>query len=431
MFNKCNDDYNNLIIKNKKIFKKIHNRKSIPSQYLANYDFSNDENIIIIPVTINICLTKEKYKIDFVKYSKYIIDTLNDGFSGNISCKYKNDKNNKYNKDFFKNKLIEKYDKEAENYANIIYNYINKKVDTKIRFYLDSIEYYNTNFEIEFKNSDIEKLINYFFRCGFKIRKENKYNLNINIIKFLCKTLGVSTFPWMKYLLNIPSTMMIFIDYQTIHPDISNNSFNECKTLIHETGHIFGLKHIFYNDKESLDVYKILLGKIIYEKEFLNNINKESNNILHLSDIKRILFKITGNRSNNLQLYNDIPYQKKPTINNPIETNEYQIINNNLCNFCCFMDYSPDAVLTHFTESQKRIMYYFIIIFKSYLINNSKKLESKLLNTKIKYYVNENIKIDIDDKNNSVNINKINTTTEFIIEYDIQNNFEYKIYGNV
>jgi hypothetical protein len=235
----------------------------------------------------------------------------------------------------------------------------------------------------------------------------------------------------MKYLLNIPSTMMIFIDYQTIHPDISNNSFNECKTLIHEAGHIFGLKHIFYNDKESLDVYKILLGKIIYEKEFLNNINKESNNILDLSDIKRILIKITGNRSNNLQLYNDIPYQKKPTINNPIETNEYQIINNNLCNFCCFMDYSPDAVLTHFTESQKRIMYYFIIIFKSYLINNSKKFKSKLINKKIKYYVNENIKIDIDDNNNSVNINKINITTEFIVEYNIQNNFEYKIYENV
>jgi hypothetical protein len=255
MKNKCNDECNNsLILKNKKIFKKMHKNKSISK---INFDFNN--NLIIIPVTINICLSKEKYKIDFIKYSKYIIDTLNNGFSGNIESKYKN---NKYSKEYFKNKLLEKYNKNAEIYANTIYNYINKKTDTKIRFYLDSIEYFNLNFEIEFENKNTEKLINIFFKSGFKIKKENKYNLNINIIKFLCETLGVSTFPWMKYLSNIPNIMMIFIDYTTIHPDISKNNFNECKTLIHETGHIFGLKHIFYNDKESLDVYKILLGKI-------------------------------------------------------------------------------------------------------------------------------------------------------------------------
>jgi hypothetical protein len=421
MINKCNDDssdYNKLIIKNKKIFKKIHNKKSISSS-IINFDFNNN-NFIIIPVTINICLTKEKYKIDFIKYSKYIIDTLNNGFSGNISSKYKEEK---YTKEYFKNNLFEKYNKKAEIYANTIYNYINKEVDTKIRFYLDSIEYYNINFEIEFNNNDTEKLINNFFKYGFKIRKENKYNLNINIINFLCKTLGVSTFPWMKYLLKIPSTMMIFIDYRTIHPDISNNNFNQSKTLIHEIGHIFGLKHIFYNDKESLDVYKILLGKIIYKKEFVNNINnKEINDNeidkLYLDDIKKFIIKIsediTENKSEKIQLYDDIPYQKKPTINNPIELNDYQIINNTVCNFCCFMDYSPDELLTHFTESQKRIMFYFIIIFKSYLINNSKKLESKLLNNKIKYYINKDINKDI-NKN------------EYYIEYNINNIFKYTI----
>jgi hypothetical protein len=423
----CNDDYtNNLVIKNKKIFKKIHKKKSY-SNLNNNFDYNN--NLIIVPVTINICLSKDKFKIDFIKYSKYIIDTLNDGFSGNISCKYKNDK---YTKEYFKNKLIEKYNKKAENYGNSIYNYINMKVDTRIRFYLDSIEYYNKNFEIEFKNNDTEKLINYFFKCGFKIRNENKYNLNINIIKFLCPTLGVSTFPWMKYLLKIPNIMMVFLDYTTIHPDIANNNFNQCKTLIHEVGHIFGLKHTFYNNKENLDVYKILLGKIIYEREFLKNINddRENNNKVYLNDIKKIFIKITENKTSNLQLYTDIPHQKKPTICNPIETNEYQIINNNICNFCCFMDYSPDIVLTHFTESQKRIMFYFITIFKSYLINNSKKLESKLLNNKIKYYVNENIKIEIINNNISVNVNKTNIITEFIIEFNHNNIFEYTINNN-
>lgn len=417
MINKCNNDssdYNKLIMKNKKIFKKIHNRKSISSSTI-NFDFNNN-NFIIIPVTINICLSKEKYKIDFLKYSKYIIDTLNNGFSGNISSKYKEDK---YSKEYFKNKLFEKYNIKAERYANTIHDYINKKTDTKIRFYLDSIEYYNINFEIEFNNNDTEKLINNFFKNGFKIRKENKYNLNIYIINFLCKTLGVSTFPWMKYLLKIPSTMMTFIDYRTIHPDISNNNFNECKTLIHEIGHIFGLKHIFYNDKESLEVYRILLGKIIYEKEFLNTIdnsglNNKLNNKSYLDDIKKFVIKITENKKDKIQLYDDIPYQKKPTINNPIELNDYQIINNTVCNFCCFMDYSPDAVLTHFTESQKRIMFYFIIIFKSYLISNSAKLESKLLNNKIKYYINEDI---------NKNINK----NEYIIEFNINNIFEYII----
>ncbi len=212
---------------------------------------------------------------------------------------------------------------------------------------------------------------------------------------------------------------MIFIDYTTIHPDISKNSFNQCKTLIHETGHIFGLKHIFYNDKESSEVYKILLGKIIYEREFINDIKKDKKNKIYLDDIAKIFNDITKNNENPNQLYTDIPYQKKPTMINPIKKNDYQIINNKVCNFCCFMDYSPDSVLTHFTESQKRIMHYFIIIFKPYLIENSKKLESKLVDNKIRYNINENIELDNEKKNIKI--------TEYLIEYDIENFYKYKI----
>ena len=93
------------------------------------------------------------------------------------------------------------------------------------------------------------------------------------------------------------------------------------------------------------------------------------------------------------------------------------------------MDYSPDEVLTHFSESQKRLMHYFIIIFKSYLINNSVKLKSNLLSNQVKYYVNQNITLEIvnDNKNNSININKTSNTIEYIIEYNLENIFEFKI----
>jgi len=443
----CDDFYDKLIISRNDIFEKIHNKKKI-SGSIININFDN--NFIIVPVTINICLIKEKFNIDFIKYSKYIIDTLNDGFSGNILCKYKN---NTYDIEYLKNKLLKKYKNKADSYSKIIHEYINKKVDTNIRFYLDSIEYHNINFETEFIDSDTEKLINNFFNNGFKIRKANKYNLNINIIKFKCDTLGVSVFPWMKYLLNIPNIMMIFLDYRTIHPDISNSNYNQCRTLIHEAGHIFGLKHIFYNNKESLDVYKILLGKIIYEREFLKNINndRDSKNKIHLNDIKTVLIKITKDKVDNKQLYNDIPYQKNPTTNNPIETNEYQIINNNICNFCCFMDYSPDEILTHFTESQKRIMHYFIIIFIPNLIQNvisrdliknsddgvfrnipisgeqsiiNLSLISNKMNT-IKYYSNQVIS-NFNKSFSKDNISKLEEQKERIITNNIKNTKETK-----
>jgi len=429
MNHNCNDDkYNKLIKKNKHIFEKMHNKKSIS---IMNFDYSN--NLIIVPVSINICLTKDKYKIDFIKYAKYIIKTLNDGFSGNINSKYQNEY---YNKEYFKKQLQDKYNKVASKYAEVIHNYINKKTDTKIRFYLETIEYYNMNFEVKFEDNNTEKLVNYFNKCGFKIREENKLNLNINIVKFTCSTLGVSIFPWMKYLSKIPNLMMVFLDYTTIHPDLSKNNFNECRTLIHEVGHIFGLKHTFYNNQESKDVYKILLGKIIYEREFINDINNTNytninNDIkskfkIDKDDIKIILNKINEKKPKH-QLYNDIPYQKNPTIENPIETNNYQIINNEVCNFCCFMDYSPDVVLTHFTESQKRIMYYFIIIFKSYLISNSKKIESKYFNNNIiKLNINEKLKINIE--NNSININTHDEYKEYFIQYD--DLYSYKFVSN-
>jgi hypothetical protein len=361
---KCNQDYDSkLIINNKYIFDKLHNKKmDLINSYI---DKKENDEIIVIPVSINICLTMKKYNINFIKYCNYIINILNDGFSGNINSKYKD---SKYNKEYFKSKLSNKFKDKADSYAEYIYNYINNNTDTKIRFYLDSIEYFDKDFEVSFKDNNTENLINNFISSGFSIRDKHKLNLNINIMKFNCSTLGVSTFPWMKYLLNIPKTMMIFIDYRTIHPEISNNNFNECRTLIHEVGHIFGLRHTFClsDEDENLLIYKILLGRIIYNKEF----NKKESLIQE--------------------------HQKNPTINNPIEMNDYKICNDIPVNFACFMDYSPDSVLTHFTELQKRIMHYFIKIYYTYLLDNSYELIKKINKSNyVDFYLNEKLSIDI------------------------------------
>ena len=83
-----------------------------------------------------------------------------------------------------------------------------------------------------------------------------------NIVKFNCMTLGVSTFPWNQIILNKSDyPMFVFIDYKTIHPDLSSCKFNNSRTIIHEIGHVFGLKHIFKNNSNALDCYKIILGQ--------------------------------------------------------------------------------------------------------------------------------------------------------------------------
>jgi hypothetical protein len=347
MINKCDDNIdNNLIIKNKQIFKNLH-KKNYINYYKLDFD-----DLIIIPVTINICLSISKYNFDFIKYSKYIIDTLNDGFSGNINCKYKS---SEYSIEYFSNLLS------SEINGKIIYDYINCNFDTRIRFYLQSIEYFNKNFEYTFTNSNnINDLINSFYNNGFTIKNENKQNLLINIMKFNCSTLGISNFPWSDYISN-NQPMMVFIDYNTIHPEISNTKYtkyNKSRTIIHEVGHILGLKHIFSNTMDSLQSYKIILGK-----QFFNEI-----------------FNFTPEYDTNY-LYPDIICEKKPNIIDPILKNNFKFINYIPVNFCCFMDYSPDDVLTHFTKSQILIMRTIINIYKPNLVKNSFKYINKICNS--------------------------------------------------
>jgi len=401
MCNKNCDSDINLILNNRHVFELLHKKKG---GSLYKYD---ENNLIIVPTTINICLTTSKYNFDIIKYAKYIIDVLNDGFSGKIKSKYKNNnnriitedtKNIIYDVKYFKSILDDTYtDVEKEEYANTIYNYINNENDTRIRFYLDSIEYFDKNFEVEFKDSSTSLLISNFYKKGFYINKLNKKNLIINIIKFTCMTLGVSLFPWMNYITNdIPNLMMVFIDYRTIHKDISNitnKPYNECKTVIHEVGHVFGLRHIFNNNDDNYKIYSILFGKIIFENEFLKKINennyknsKEQLNIFAIDedDINFVKSKII---TDDKQIYFDIPHQINPTCYNPIETKKIPMHDNQIVNFCCFMDYSPDEVLTHFTKSQQLIMHYIIRIFKLYLIKNSENLINMLNNNTVKLYL--------------------------------------------
>ena len=397
---------NDFIIKNAKKFELLHQRKG--AKLIKWESYVND--LIIIPVTINICLDSKDIKINFIKYSQQIIDILNDGFSGNIYCKYKNNNNDHnfiYNKEYIKSILDKQNIKDSEKYAETIYNNINNRTDTNIKFYLHSIVFHDVFLEMSFDNNDTEEFMKNIAERGFKLRDFHKKNLNINIMSFRCSTLGISIFPWMKYLSeNIPGYMQVFLDYSTIHPDIGINKFNQCRTLIHEVGHVLGLRHTFNCTEDSLTVYSIILGKIIAEKEILNKINytnyvdiinsatknndnknKNDNNNnnnntrdeliddeiikdnIDINDIKFLKEKISHNK-NNIQLYPDIPIQQYPTTYNPFEKEKFPFYNGIPSDFSCFMDYSPDCVLTHFTPSQSRIMHYMIRLFKAYLIKN-------------------------------------------------------------
>ena len=397
MKKKCYEDKDNkLILDNIEIFNNYHKNFNTDSILI------NDNFEIFIPVTINICLTNSKYSIDFIKYSKYIIDVLNEGFSGNIKNKYKSPE---YSEEFFSiiSNNIE--------HGKIIHSYINYKFDSKIRFYLDSIVYYNKNFEIEFTDVNTELLIENFYKQGFNIKDENKLNLNINIIKFNCMTLGVSTFPWNQIILNkLDYPMFVFIDYKTIHPDLSTCKFNNSRTIIHEVGHVFGLKHIFKNNSNGLDCYKIILDHFCY------------NNIFTCLNCQE---KSIGTDSNNIQLYPDVIAQHEPTIKNPIERKQF-ILNNNIpINFACFMDYSPDEVLTHFTLSQCKIMRTIIYIYKNYLIKNSEKYQKN----KTKLYLPEGYIINFKDKKFSIKSTAF-VDKEFIYQISFKENLLYSIKNN-
>jgi hypothetical protein len=441
------DTDNKLILNNIEKFKILHQKKGIK---LINWE--KHINYIVVPVTINICINSKKYKIDFVKYSKYIVDTLNDGFSGKTYSPYKNVNNEtdfRYNIDYIKKILDKDKISNSETNAKIIYNFINNETDTKIRFYLHSIVYHDVFIEESFENNDTEKFIELINKRGFKVNESHYKHLNINIIKFNCSTLGVSIFPWMKYISNkISGCMQVFLDFCTIHPDIANNKFNNCKTLIHEVGHIFGLRHTFSCTTETLQVYSILLGKIIAQKEILDKINfsnnkdlknldknKKNNNkdnnsdkgivddAIDKNDLIFFKDKLSHNKIN-IQLYSDIPTQISSTNYNPFEANKFPFYNNIPSDFACFMDYSPDLALTHFTESQTKIMHYMIRMFKPYLIKKTKNEINYLNNCKIKLYINKQNKI----KNSILNsILEDTSSQKYYIIYDSKNNFKYSI----
>lgn len=439
------DTDNRLILNNIEKFKILQQKKGIR---LLNWEKNID--YIIVPVTINICVNSKKYKIDFIKYSKYIIDVLNDGFSGKTNSPYKNINNDldfKYNKQYIKNILDKDKIPNAEKNSDIIYNFINNNTDTKIRFYLNSIVFHDVFVEESFDSNDTEKFIEIINKSGFKVYDSHYKHLNINIIKFNCSTLGVSVFPWMKYISKkISGCMQVFMDFCTIHPDIANNKFNNCKTLIHEVGHIFGLRHTFSCNAETLQVYSILLGKIIAQKVILDNINysndkdlknleknkknKDDNSDKELVkepiDKKDLIFfkdKLSHNKIN-IQLYSDVPTQIASTNYNPFEVNKFPFYNNIPSNFACFMDYSPDLALTHFTESQKKIMHYMIRMFKPYLIKKTKSEMHYLNNCKVKLYICKKNKI----KNSNLNSMLEDTSSQkYYVSYDKTNNFKYSI----
>lgn len=403
MGKRCFEDKDNkIILNNIDIFNNFHIKNNTQNLTI------NSDIKIIIPVTINICLTNSKYSIDFIKYSKYIIDVLNDGFAGKIKNKYKSPE---YTETFFS--IISN----SIPNGKIIYNYINYKFDSNIRFFLNSIVYHNKNFEQEFTNTDTELLIENFYKNGFIVRDEHKNNLHINIMKFNCATLGVSTFPWDNLIKNYNKNnpMFVFVDYKTIHPDLSNSKFNDSRTIIHETGHIFGLKHIFKNNLDSINAYKILLGDKIFFEIFDN-----SKYNLVCPDCNQDL--------DDSKLYPDIIGQNEPTTKNPIEKKIFILKNNIPVNFACFMDYSPDEVLTHFTISQCKIMRAIIYIYKNNLILDSHKYEKKNKNKTNLYlppgfianFKNNKFSIKSNTSNSIQHIHKVifNSNLEYTIKKD-------------
>jgi hypothetical protein len=451
--NKCMTEEDvKLVMKNAEKFEILRQKKSAK---LINWE--KNIGLIIVPVTINICVNSKKYKIDFIKYAKHMVDVLNDGFSGKSKSPYKNSNNETnflYSIDYIQKILDLEKNVSSEKNAKLIYNFINKKTDTNIRFYLDSIVYHDTFIEEFYEKKDTETFIESISKKGFKVLDKHYKHLNINIIKFTCSTLGVSIFPWMKYVSNkVSGCMQVFLDFCTIHSDVANNKFNSCKTLIHEVGHIFGLRHTFSNNTDTLQLYSVLLGTIINQKGILDKINlSNKKDLKYLKDLKKInkhttestvnketlsketveeaidkndlIFikdKLTQNKINS-QLYPDIPTQTISTNYNPFETKKFPFYNGIPNNFACFMDYSPDDVLTHFTDSQSLIMHYMIRMFKPYLIKKTPIEKDNLNNCKVKLYVHTESKI----KNTFLNsILGDNSSKKCYINYDTKNSFKY------
>jgi hypothetical protein len=447
MNNKCANNFNESeIIALDEKFKILHEKKGIK---LSGWE--KHINLIVVPVSINICVNSKKLKIDFIKYCKYIVDSLNNGFSGNAYSPYKNINNDpdfKYGIKYITNTLNKSKHTNTETDANTIYDFINIKSDTKIRFYLHTVVYHDTFIEESYENSSTEKFITSVNKKGFKILESTSKHLNINVINFTCSTLGLSIFPWMKYLTNkISGHMQVFIDYTTIHADFSNGKFSECKTLIHEVGHVFGLRHSFGCTSESLKAYSVLLGKIA-NKQILEKINssnskdfKDLKSLKNTKNSKDISTKTKSNvkepidnkdltfmkdtlthKKSNIQLYPDIPCQLNYTNYNPFVENKFPFYDNVPTNFACFMDYSPDDIMTHFTNSQIKIMHFMIRMFKPYLIKKTKYEIANLSNCKVKLLINKK------DANTPLdNLIEDSTSHRCWIIYDNKNNFKYTI----
>lgn len=222
---------------------------------------------------------------------------------------------------------------------------------------------------------------------GFRIRECDYKNLNINIVEFSCGMLGISVFPWMKYLDNSNTGCMhTFIDFRTL------NTFRNGRTtytIIHEVGHCLGLRHVWTNSIETNNAYLILLNKYVCQEKTQ----------LWCEQAKNLYSELLTNNNNNI--YPDIPKQDKPNFHDPFITKKFMCSDDGLCNFTCFMDYSPDTVMIHFTPSQKKIMRTMIRIFKpSFLksivvdevdivirLDNDDTKKYKLINDEIDYNI--------------------------------------------
>ncbi len=255
--------------------------------------------MIVFPIFINYLVkTKEK---TINKINNEIINTLNDGFSGNSYSKYKITQNNDgiiYNQEYIK-KFIFNKNVDKDLLAGQIYNLINKFNDTGIRFKFVGFKEYSDNYSDE---------------------NINQNYININIIESK-RLLGYSIMPW-----NANNKFIINLNKKSI----SKNK----KAIVHEMGHLFGLFHTFDN----IDIVDNTYKKYMEDKFYLNEYKKIDNRI-----------------------YWDIPYHNNPTYSNPFNNNFFLLNKTNeLIDFCNFMNYGEEEVLINFSESQIKIMLYFI-----------------------------------------------------------------------
>ena len=257
--------------------------------------------MIIIPIIINFFIIIKKNKIN--KINNIIINTLNDGFSGNSYSKYKlNTCEINYTiPHIFK--FISNCNIDTNLLAIDVYNLINTNYDTTIRF-----KYISYNI---FDKKHIENVKN----------MDNKF-VYINIIKS-SNFLGYSFYPWYANENNF--SFQIFINKQSLKTNK--------KSIVHEMGHLFGLFHTFEKNINVDYFYKKYMDDV-----FFVNYNKKIN-----------------------QNYHDIPYHNFPTYDNPFNTNLFPINKNNeLIHFCNFMNYGEDDILIQFSKLQIEIMLYFL-----------------------------------------------------------------------